>query len=153
MRQEVIDISWQFERIVHKYTMYEKKPRRYGIDTPLTQTEIHAVAAIDERPGMNLNALAQDKGVTKGAASQLVARLVKKGLVKKAASPGSASEIALFLTDKGAVAARAHEQEHKDMGHAFDKNVLSQMSDEDLARVSQLFAKFEEMMDKALAED
>lgn len=153
MRQEVIDLSWQFERIVHKYTMYEKKPRRYGIDTPLTQTEIHAIAAIDEHPGMNLNALAQGKGVTKGAASQLIARLVKKGLVQKAASPDSASEIALFLTDKGAIAARAHEQQHQDMGHAFDKNVLSEMSDADLKRITQLFSKFEEMMDKALTED
>ena len=93
-----IELSWAFERAFHKYAAYDSQPRDFGIGFPLTQNEIHAIVVVCENEGISLGELAKQRGVTKGAMSQLVSRLVKKGLVAKEAVRGNAVG-ALFGVD------------------------------------------------------
>lgn len=107
------------ERTIHKYMQVEKQARPYGTDTPLTQSEIHTIAIVGDSPGINVTRLAKLRGVTKGAASQMVYRLVDKGLIEKQVSPNSDTEVCLNLTEKGQTAFQAHMDYHEEFGVKF----------------------------------
>ena len=79
----------QVERVIHKYNQRENQKHNYGVDVPLTQTEIHLIAVIGEQPRIGVKALAEIKGVTAGAASQMIKKMVQKGLVCKRISAES----------------------------------------------------------------
>ena len=51
-------------------------------------------------------------GVTKGAVSQTITKLTRKGLVRKTYAPGNAKEVILELTDLGLVGFQNHEKFH-----------------------------------------
>ena len=89
--QDNIELSWAFEKAFHKYADYENQPRDFGIGFPLTQNEIHTVVFVCDNEGISLGELARKRAVTKGAMSQLVSRLVAKGLIVKEVAEHSAS--------------------------------------------------------------
>lgn len=89
------------ERVVHKYTRREKKKKVYSGELPLTQTEVRVLAAIGTAPGIGVTELARQKGVTLGAVSQMLSRLVEKKLVQKNSSPKSDAMVELYLTEIG----------------------------------------------------
>ena len=142
-----IELSWAFERAFHKYAAYESQPRDFGIGFPLTQNEIHAVVVVCEEEGISLGELARRRGVTKGAMSQLVSRLVKKGLIVKEAAEHSASYVALRPTKLGRKAYRNHSEAHKTMGKTIDQELFADMSEQEMRRVAQKFNRFAELLD------
>jgi DNA-binding MarR family transcriptional regulator len=77
--------------------------------------ELHTITAVGQEPGLSLKRLAELTGVTKGAASQMVSRLVRKGYVTKGPAPGAPREIALDLTELGRRARAAHAELHAGM--------------------------------------
>ena len=76
--------------------------------------EIHTVQAIGRHPGINVTRLAEHTGVTKGAVSQTINKLVRKGLVQKKHAPGNEKEVVLELTDLGWTGFHNHEKFHMD---------------------------------------
>lgn len=145
--EEGIELGWAFERAFHKYAAYESQPRDFGVGFPLTQNEIHAVVVVCENEGISLGELARRRGVTKGAMSQLVSRLVKKGLLVKETAEHSASYVALQPTELGRKAYDNHFRAHKTMGSTIDQKLLSDMSEEEMRRITQLFNRFAELID------
>ena len=113
------EMAWQMERIIHKYSQYEKRPQVYCKDIMLTQPEIHTVAIVGDHEGINVTQLAAMRGITKGAASQMVYKLVDKGLVEKRVSPNSDSELNLYLTKLGKKARAEHRKKHETMGNRY----------------------------------
>ncbi len=103
------------DRVMAQAESMHSAPRDFGTGVPLHRTEIHTIQAIGENPGINLTGLARRMGVTKGAVSQTVSRLVEKALVRKSHPPGNAKEIRLELTDLGRIGYRTHERFHTDM--------------------------------------
>lgn len=77
---EMADVIYKF---VMLYSEYAKKPRDYGIGEPITMVEAHTLTAIEENPGITNNELVAMWGRTKGAVSQTVSKLEKKGLIIK----------------------------------------------------------------------
>ena len=77
------ELAWLMERIIHKYIQYEKKPQVYCKDIILTQPEIHTIAIVGDSEGINITQLAKVRGITKGAVSQMVNRLVDRDLMEK----------------------------------------------------------------------
>lgn len=59
-----------------------------------------------------MSELARRLGITKGAVTQLVARLEAKELVKRSPHPHDARVVLLSLTEKGKEANAAHEEVH-----------------------------------------
>lgn len=110
--QDYKNVTKAMERFIHKYNQVEKKKRTYGTDMLLSRAEIHTVAAVGDTPGVNVTTLAQQLGITKGAASQMIYRLVDKGLVEKSVSPNSDTEVCLTLTQLGKKAYKEHEKYH-----------------------------------------
>ena len=146
-KEAEIELSWAFERAFHKYAAYESQPRDFGVGFPLTQSEMHAVVVVCENEGMSLGELARMRGVTKGAMSQLVSRLVKKGLIVKEVAGHSASYVSLTLTELGRRAYEGHSRAHKAMGKTIDQELFSDMSEEEMKRVAQKFNRFAELLD------
>jgi len=76
-------ISSLMEQIIYKYMQTETIQRNYGTNILITQVEIHTIEAIGNHDGISITELAENRHKTKGAVSQLIYKLVKKGLVKK----------------------------------------------------------------------
>ena len=141
------EMAWQMERIIHKYSQYEKRPQVYCKDIMLTQPEIHTIAIVGDHEGINVTQLAAMRGITKGAASQMVYKLVDKGLIKKQVSAESDAAVSLFLTKKGQQARKEHRKLHETMGTKFDA-LLSRIPDDVKDTMMDFLKAFEEEMDK-----
>ncbi|MDP4146915.1 MAG: MarR family transcriptional regulator [Bacillota bacterium] len=121
----------KFEKVMNKYNAWEKKPRYYGTRDLLYRSEVHTIDAIGKNNKINVTELAQYLGITKGAISQMVDKLIKKGMVNKKMVSDTENEVSLELTEKGALAYRGHEEYHKELYteisehlvHLSDKNV------------------------------
>lgn len=118
------------ERIIHKYSQMEKQKRDYGIGEDFTQAEIHTIAYIGENPGSRQDNLAKAKGITKGAASQMITKLEKRGLVKRGQSKNSNAEVALYLTKKGTEAFKGHIHFHNQVDNSFHQFFTTISEDE-----------------------
>lgn len=99
-------------RLLNKLERIEKQPIRVADGLDLSTKEIHTVEAIGERGTMNVTEVGAHFGVTKGAASQRISRLVERGLVSKRAAAHSNKEFELSLTELGWRAFQAHEHFH-----------------------------------------
>ena len=105
-------ISRQLMRIIKKHERIEEIPVRLDEGIEVTPTESHAIQAIGENKSINVTDLGAHFGVTKSAASQIVAKLTKKGFVEKTMSEHSNKELQLQLTALGWQAFEAHEKCH-----------------------------------------
>ncbi len=95
------DIAELFIRAVQKYNALEKIPVRIGAKHDLYHSEKHFLDTIGNHPGMNMTEFANAIGVTKGAVSQFVTKLEKKGLVRRYKSGRNGKEVFLELTRPG----------------------------------------------------
>ncbi|BBO90452.1 transcriptional regulator [Desulfosarcina ovata subsp. ovata] len=134
-------------RVFNKFARNEKQPRRFGIDKLLHPSEIHMVMLIGDNPGVHGAELARMAGVTRGAISQIVAKLEKKGLVRKAEEPGNSLKKVPVLTNKGKVAYYAHEQYHEEMDSDLYAYVRK-LSGEEFTAVEKFLRELENMADR-----
>lgn len=149
MQDDYTELTALMERVIHKYNQWENKKRTYGTDTLLSKAEIHTIAAVGNNPGINVTALADTLGITKGAASQMIYKLVEKGAVEKKVSPDSDTEVALNLTAEGQKNYTAHIEYHN---QANDESIelLKAMPDSVYAYMIEYFSAFEKTMDHKL---
>lgn len=111
--EEFKEISNLLERVIHKYVQMEKRAWDYGNGIILSQPEIQTVMLIGSNPGISVTAIAKMRGITKGTASQMLYKLVDKGLVEKRVSEHSDAQISVFLTELGQEENRLHDAYHK----------------------------------------
>lgn len=142
-----IEVAQAFERVAHKYYKSEDIKRHYGTDILLTRKEIHTIQLIGQHPQIGIVELAERQGITKGATSQMVKKLVEKGLVIKKQSLSSEAEICLELTELGQKAFKGHDDYHLNMGKQW-KQILEDMSDYDLQVLIKFINSVEVMLDK-----
>jgi len=138
-----------FLRIINKFKALEKIPIDHGTGDLLYASEINTLEIIGKFSGINMTQLAQKRGVTKGAVSQIVAKLVKKQLVIKNQAPGNDKELSLELTNMGKVAFENHEKFHAKYDSPMVEK-LNGMSVEQLALVTDTFKMLESTIDNYL---
>jgi DNA-binding MarR family transcriptional regulator len=109
--------------LIEKVASVESAPKEFDTGLPLHRSESHAIQAIGQNEHVNVVGLARQLGVTKGAASQMVAKLERKGLVEKHTVPDDARAVALELSPLGRRGFLAHERFHSDM-HAAVRQYL-----------------------------
>lgn len=137
------------ERVIHKYAQWEDKKRTYGTDLPLSKAEIHTIAAVGNHPNINITSLAERLGITKGAASQMIYKLVDKEVVEKKVSPDSDTEVVLNLTENGMINYKAHEEYHRQTNDKAMK-LLEDMPDSFYQYMLEYFSAFEKVIDENL---
>jgi DNA-binding MarR family transcriptional regulator len=141
--------SWM--RIRNKMNLMEDLPRDFGVDELLHLSEIHTIQAIGSTPENNIRIIAGLLGVTPSAASQVITRLTRRGLVKKVRGLRNEKEVALELTEKGQVAFRNHEEVHARMYERIAGQV-GPLSDAERDLFSRIFSAFESVYDQRIAE-
>lgn len=104
----------KLEQVITKIESMHTPSLSFGTGVLMHQNEIHTVQAIGGHSRINVTNLAKYKGVTKGAISQTIKRLIRKGLVRRTHAPGNAKEVLLELTDLGWIGFRNHEKFHMD---------------------------------------
>ena len=100
--------------LLHLFSIIEKKPWELGTGHKVYLAEVQAVSVIGEHPGTNLSQIAEIMGVTRGAVSQTVRKLVAKSLVVRITSRNQ-KEINLGLTDMGQMVREAYQARMKEV--------------------------------------
>ncbi len=148
----VKDVTWQILRIFNKHSQIEAHAIRFDEDVVMTPREIHTIQVIGEHRGMNITEVADNFGVTKSAASQMVARLADKGFVNKRQAGHSNKEVELDLTELGCKAFYAHERFHA--RHIADiVNRLGAFTLSQVAAAAAVLEVIESVVDDRLSED
>lgn len=112
-------ISYTFLRVITNLSQINKKIRNYGTDEPLHEAEIHMIKSIKDNEGIHVTGLAEMLGITKGAVSQMIKKLERKGMIIKDTDPKNLSRLVLRLTQKGNTAYLYHEELHREFDALF----------------------------------
>lgn len=108
-------LTEQFVRINSLFESMHGECISLGGTTPLTTGEIHLIEAIGKHPDANVTDLAKVLGNTKGAVSQMAAKLEKKGLICKTRRADNDKDIILTLKEDGWFVFKEHEKLHADL--------------------------------------
>jgi DNA-binding MarR family transcriptional regulator len=94
-------------RAVIQQAIALEKGNRVEVDgVRLHASEIHVLLLVDAGHGTNATRMAERLGITKGAVSQTLSRLEKKGLLTKQHDPSAKNELTLRFTPLGKKAAK-----------------------------------------------
>lgn len=137
MNPELVSLIDLFNRILHLYSAIDKKPKDFGTGDLLYVSEIHAVYLIGSNPEINMTRLAELAGVTRGAVSQMVKRLVSKRYVAKFKVFNN-KEVNLRLTDKGYIILQHYLNFAKER-FVFAEDLYQTASRDDIDLVKRLF--------------
>ncbi|HDF4155847.1 TPA: MarR family transcriptional regulator [Clostridioides difficile] len=95
-------------KFVILYNEFINKPKDYGTGELINMVEVHILTAIEENPGISPTQLAKIWNRTKGAISQTISKLEKKGYITKEKKEGNAKTILLYPTISGVELSKAH---------------------------------------------
>lgn len=140
-------IIHKFEKVMNKYNTLEKKPKYYGTEDLLYKAEVHTIDAIGKNNKINVTELAAYLGITKGAVSQMVDKLIKKGMVDKKQISNTENEVSLELTEKGILVYKGHEEYHKEFYSEISKR-LGYLSAESMETYYDILNILENFLDQ-----
>jgi DNA-binding MarR family transcriptional regulator len=143
--REITDI---FIRMVNKYNALEKVPVKFKKGYNLYHSERHMIDTIGENPEMNITEFAESLGVTKGAVSQVVSKLEKKGIVKRNKKSGNEKEVILSLTREGSELYEMHKKVNEESLLPLYKK-LKKHSDEEVDFLIDMFKWFNGFLDSS----
>ncbi|PES33080.1 MarR family winged helix-turn-helix transcriptional regulator [Priestia megaterium] len=131
---ELIESIYEVSRST---SAYESIPRKYGTEDELYMVEAHTINLIGENSKVSPSYLAKLTNKTKGAISQMVDKLLKKGLVIKYKNPTNNREVIIELSDKGKQAYKYHKElDQIEYGRMLSR--LNQFSTEDLIKFTKI---------------
>ena len=139
--QPLIDL---FLKILHLYSVIGRKPKDYGTGDLLYVTEIHTIAMVGTNKEINMTQLADMMGVTKGAISQTIRKLVHKNLIIKS-NTTNRKEFSLKLSEKGNIVFKGQEAFQKEL-FTFAETLYENASKQDVDLVGRLFTAIAENM-------
>jgi DNA-binding MarR family transcriptional regulator len=139
--QNLIDL---FLNILHLYSIIGRKPKDYGTGDLLYFTELHTITVIAKNREINMTQLAEIMGVTKGAISQTVRKLVNKHLIVKS-NITNRKEVNLKLSEKGMIVYKSQESFQKEI-FTFAGTLYDKARPEDRDMVRRLFLAISENM-------
>jgi len=132
--QTLLDL---FLKILHLYSVIDRKPKDYGTGDLLYITEIHTITVVGKNKEINMTRLAEIMGVTKGAISQTIRKLVHKNFILKSNTTNK-KEFNLTLSEKGIVVLKGQESFQREL-FEFAETLYNQAQPEDRAMVKRLF--------------
>jgi DNA-binding MarR family transcriptional regulator len=134
--------SRKLGRLIMQLKRLERHPRTFGKAGSLTPSEIHTIEAIGFDGSVLMSELAARLGVTKGAVTQLIARLESKELVTRTSHPHDSRGIVISLTEKGKDAFTAHEEVHD----RFYNQLRAQLSEQEIEVFENCIEKLNEFL-------
>ncbi len=109
------EITRQLLDVVEQFNKYDKQSRTFGTDHELFVAEIHLIAFIGNSENCCISDIAKSMQVTKGAVSQMVKKLEKKGYLIKLVDSENKTRVLVHLTQKGRNAFEGHLRYHEEL--------------------------------------
>lgn len=91
----------QLRRVVNQLLFLKKKRMFSFEDVDFYPSEVHLMLVIRDRVATNATRIAEELGVTKGAVSQSLSRLERKGVLIKSRDTDNKNELTLTFTPLG----------------------------------------------------
>ena len=120
----------------------EKTRKSFGTGEMISHSEIHLIEIIGDTQDLSVTDLSRHMGITKGAVSQSLKRLEKKGFTTKKPDPENLSRSIVLLTSKGQTAYWSHKHWHETMDGGFLK-YLDELDDEAFEIIVDFLVKVE----------
>ncbi len=137
-----------FIRLVNKYNALEKSPLSYGTAQKFFHSERHMLDIVGDEPGLNITAFAQKAGVTKGAISQVVNKLERKGALRRFKGKSNDKEIQLELTQLGERIYAQHQRVNQEtINHLWDE--LEKHPQDKIDFLMEILNWFEKYLDQS----
>lgn len=136
MRPEDRELIHEFKRLIHVLSMGKRTSILYG-NTELYRAEAHILEIIGEAKAITATDIARNLRVTKGAISQVIAKLFKKGLLRKESKNDNSKSQELHLTAKGKNVLAAHEEREHGLLIQIDAR-LKRLRPEDVKDFSEI---------------
>jgi len=139
-------IGRKLHEFVNKIIFFEKKNTFKYEGVSLYPSEIHLILIVDRKP-KNASQMAKMLQVTRGAISQTITRLVKKGVMLKEMDPFNKNELTLSFTPKGERILQQCRKRKKGTEKKFKEHIASYKKHEQeiivrfLTHISKLFDK------------
>ncbi|MBK5101918.1 MAG: MarR family transcriptional regulator [Desulfobacteraceae bacterium] len=146
MKSNNISLAEQILRISNKLIFLEKKSLLKHGDLKLYPSEIHLINVIAEGHDINASKMATKLGVTKGAVSQTLARLEKKGVLNKTKDSQNKNELTVYFTPLG----KNVLEEHRKLRATFHEQYVKYFSDipeKEKVIIMSFLKKMEEFFD------
>jgi DNA-binding MarR family transcriptional regulator len=135
-------IILQIKRVINKLLFLKKRKRFQLHGVSLYPSEIHVMIVLDETCASNATKIAQTLGVTKGAISQTLSRLEKKGILVKTKDPYHKNELELTFTELGGKALKYYKKQAAEL---FQQHVryLSKLSQKEKLIIHRFMSQME----------
>ncbi|MDW0118497.1 MarR family transcriptional regulator [Sporosarcina thermotolerans] len=124
---ELMETLYEVSRFI---SSYESVPRKYGTEDELYMVEVHTLNLIGDKIKTTTSEIATITNRTKGAVSQMVDKLVNKGLAVKYKNPNNNREVIIELTAKGSVVYDYHKELDKEE-YEYHLSKLNQFTTDD----------------------
>ena len=144
MKSELQTLIDLFLNILHLYSIIGRKPKDYGTGDLLYFTEVHTIMVVAGNEEVNMTKLAEIMGVTKGAISQTIRKLVNKNLIIRT-NINNRKEINLRLSEKGKRVFLAQESFQREI-FTFAGSLYEKAKPEERDTVRRLFLAIAENM-------
>ena len=147
-KQASNELFESFLRIVNKYNSLGKHPMTYGTQHKFYHSERHMLDIVGDDSGLNITEFAKAAGITKGAISQVVSKLEKKGALKRFKSGDNDKEIKLSLTQHGEKIYAHHQSVNEEsINHLWRE--LKKHPEEKIEFLIHMFRWFEQYLDQS----
>lgn len=128
MHEQLSKSPYEVADLIYHYCQLQleasKRLADYGAGELYTPVEVHTVTRIEENPGITVTEIAEQTARTKGAVSQIVAKLEAKNLIRREKDPQNARKACLYVTETGAYLSRCHKAfDERNMGAALERSI------------------------------
>ncbi len=144
---KVNDFLERFRKIIFKINQNDKKPKNFGTDTLMYQSEIHFIEAMGINEGISTSSMVQKLQITNGAITQIANKLIKKGLMERFKKADNKKVVYYRLTEKGKIAFRNHQEFHSELNEKM-VNYVSSLSNDHLNALMGLLKILEQNIPK-----
>jgi DNA-binding MarR family transcriptional regulator len=146
MNPEPRKLAAQIRRVINRLIFLEKRSvLRHGA-LRLHPSEIHLMQVISEYPDSSAGEMAQRLGVSNGAVSQTLARLERKGVIKKSKDPALKNRVTASFTSSGKEAMQRFEEQQASSRESFS-NYLTGLSKSEREVIGSFLTRIEEFME------
>lgn len=143
------DLTDSLIRVIHQAVIIEKTSVDVGYGDHLSASEIHLIDIAGRFPEEKLSEIATRLGITKGAVTQMVQKLEKKGYVCRVRSKENKKTVFLELTPTGIQAYRWHIDLHSRLQRDFLKEI-SDIPEEQIQGTISILRCYEKILQRSM---
>jgi DNA-binding MarR family transcriptional regulator len=147
MENKSVKVIDDLQGVINKILFLKKKSLFQFGDSSFYPSEVHLMLVIRDRTSTNATRIAEQLGITKGAVSQTLSRLERKGVLTKSKNPSNKNELTLAFTPFGAKALAYYRRSASDLLNKH-KRVIRSFTVREQSTIQRFLAKFGDTFDE-----